>query len=675
MNCSNKIAAKHTGPKNTFSDKGIIQTIALFAISFVLAACGSSPSKVNNALNETPINKPVSITQTESALERIARTFATSEDMTLRNAALVDLANDYAQQSDCVSSNIILKNIDNSISAVQTRSKSNLLKAECALQKSAFVTANLNDASLPKHPLIPLLESWLVENSFSDPQWQQRNTIAKAHLHQLKAQYAQAISVLFMSMSINDVVQVPELSNKIWAWFSMLNTADRQSTMQRFRVFEEHYAVLQIIEDTALSDSQRQNSIRQWLSQYPLSFIGQNLPTQISRYLSLASTQEGNQGKTAVLLPLSGRLASQGNAIKQGVLAAYFERVKSLAPSANDTSGLSIEFLDTGSLNNMNDDINAEYLSQFETIIGPLLKSHVEELATFSLDNQKKVLLNQAQVVLNDEQSVHTFYALSPEQEAQQLAKLMRDSNIQFPVLIQDNSNVAKRMQVAFEQAWLNMPTVASSNPPLQTQTNNEQTKRSVQVINYTDNKSMRIGITAALDVLQSQRRIAQLNNLSNETVLSVTRNRRDVDAFVVFAKPDDVELINPIIESSISLFTGQQIPVFATSYSYDHKQNKNTQRDLRNLIFIDMPWLLPAGREQALSMQVDSLFNQPPSAFLRLFAFGYDALLISDNMAQLSTFKHMHVSGLTGTLSILDNDELNRELSSLSITNNVSGD
>jgi outer membrane PBP1 activator LpoA protein len=182
----------------------------------------------------------------------------------------------------------------------------------------------------------------------------------------------------------------------------------------------------------------------------------------------------------------------------------------------------------------------------------------------------------------------------------------------------------------------------------------------------------MRVGITSALDVLQSQKRIKQLSNLSQERVYSVTRNRRDIDAFVVFARPNDLELINPIIESSISLFTSEQIPVFATSYGYDHKQSKNSQRDLRNLIFVDMPWLLPTRRNEALSASVDALFNKPPSAFLRLFAFGYDTLSLVDNLAQLSTFEHLWIEGLSGNLSINDKQQLNRELSWLSINTNT---
>ncbi len=181
----------------------------------------------------------------------------------------------------------------------------------------------------------------------------------------------------------------------------------------------------------------------------------------------------------------------------------------------------------------------------------------------------------------------------------------------------------------------------------------------------FTDNKSLRIGITAALDVLQSQQRISQMSNLSSEVVHSVTRNRRDVDAFVVFAQPQEVELLNPIIEASISLFTEDTLPVFATSYSYQHQLNKNSIRDLRNLVFVDMPFLMPAQRQQALAKEVDSLWNNPPSTFLRLFAFGFDAFQFSEQMQQLAFFSHTELSGMSGKLSVNGDREVVRQLPS----------
>jgi outer membrane PBP1 activator LpoA protein len=200
-----------------------------------------------------------------------------------------------------------------------------------------------------------------------------------------------------------------------------------------------------------------------------------------------------------------------------------------------------------------------------------------------------------------------------------------------------------------------------------------DATKRDVNTpspsaVRYSDNTSMRTGIRSALDVLQSERRITQLSNLIDEEVHSVTRNRRDVDAFVVFARPNEVELINPIIESSMSLFTAEQLPVFATSYSYNHKQNRNTLRDLRNLVFVDMPFLLPEGRRSPIANQADELFNEPSSTFLRLFSFGYDAMQLSNHALTMRLFEQIKSQGLSGKLSINRFGVVQRELDALSI-------
>jgi hypothetical protein len=160
------------------------------------------------------------------------------------------------------------------------------------------------------------------------------------------------------------------------------------------------------------------------------------------------------------------------------------------------------------------------------------------------------------------------------------------------------------------------------------------------------------------------------MTSLTTETVHSVTRNRRDVDAFVVFALPQQVELLNPIIEASISLFTERTIPVFATSYSYQHQLNNNSIRDLRNLVFVDMPFLMPAQRDSALALQVDDIWNNPPSSFLRLFAFGYDAFQFSEKMQQLAYFSHTDLKGLSGKLTVNDQRQVTRSLPSAVIQN-----
>jgi outer membrane PBP1 activator LpoA protein len=246
------------------------------------------------------------------------------------------------------------------------------------------------------------------------------------------------------------------------------------------------------------------------------------------------------------------------------------------------------------------------------------------------------------------------YFSLSPEDEAKQIAKLMIDQGITTPVIINNGGALAERMQSAFISTWESygaLQGISTADGSLLPQ------------ITFTDNKSMRIGITSALDVLQSQRRISQMESLGTDVIHSVTRNRRDIDAFVVFALPDQVELINPIIEASISLFSETALPVYASSYSYQHQLNKNSIRDLRNLFFVDMPWLMPEQRNSELAKEVDSVWNQPSSSYLRLFAFGFDSFQFAERFGQLSFFKQNRLQGLSGTLQVNDIQQVVREL------------
>jgi outer membrane PBP1 activator LpoA protein len=643
--------------------------------SYFLIACGVSPTQKPIAEPEkTAPSAADQKTLQQSVLANIEADYLANQDISARNGALLSMANDYKTSSNCAATNIVIKHIYISLTDLTHLAIANLLKAECALVSLPEKSDLFN-----KQPLLNLIAQWLdkaygngihnpttslnsvlnstFENTFD---LSTRAQIATAYLLAENKQYANALNLLLDAKVAEELVERPKINahfyNKVWEWFSIIDKSERRRLASDYTILKDYKILLDTIEDTSINDSVRQSTINQWLSTNTNQTLINNLPTQVQHYL--AFTHRQNQ-KIAVLLPLSGRLSEQGQAIKQGVLSAYYDKLTA-AKENNIVMMTSIEFIDTGSLSAMKEMVTADLLAPFDTVIGPLLRSHIEQINTFALIEKHQLRLNQTQFINDNNNNLRASFSLSPEQEAQQVVALMRARNIFNPVIIDDGSATTRRMNNAFVAAW-EATELSQSNQAI-----------SLQQIRYTNNKSMRVGITSALDVLQSQKRIKQLSNISKEKVYSVTRNRRDVDAFVVFARPNDVELINPIIESSISLFTNEQIPVFATSYGYDHKQSKNSQRDLRNLIFVDMPWLLPAGREKDLSRSVDTLFNKPPSAFLRLFAFGYDSLTLVDNLAQLTTFAHLSVNGLSGNLSVDNNHQLTRELSWLSINRNT---
>jgi outer membrane PBP1 activator LpoA protein len=675
----------------------------VFTLLF-LASCANQTKTVDQKSVEqkTKPYKQVVLNNAEKALQKAQIEWLKNRNINQRNDLLLSAAQDFQTGGECIRADIILLNIDPFLENPAQQQYSSLLKAECALIQHY---ASGLSVELIKTPISTMI-AWLTP--ITKNQFLARKEVVIAHLAALDQRWNFAAKVLSEQLTADSPLNQAQ-EQILWQWF-LKSSKSTQSTLGKNNLFMRPYLSLaNILEDENLTDSSRQQAIVFWRQQnasHPLSI---NLPTGVKGYVAQSLREVRN---IAVLLPLTGRVKVQGDAIKQGIMTAYFAKLEN---SNNNNPGQvipNIQFLDTGSDNDrfVSNEITLEGLMKYDIVIGPLLREHVSLVKDFNLPDSMLIYLNRLSTeparieskeaartaigaILKDEvdslssnklnnlpsalgleqqakvensnqviglssesTSAKVYFALAPEDEATQLANLMKKQGIKGPIIISNGSAVSRRMIETFIAQWIAL--------------NGNDEIRLPKVVTFSDNKELRIGITAALDVLQSQRRISQMSNLTTETVHSVTRNRRDVDAFVVFALPQQVELLNPIIEASISLFTERTIPVFATSYSYQHQLNKNSIRDLRNLVFVDMPFLMPAQRSSALAQQVDSLWNGPPSKFLRLFAFGYDAFQFSEKMQQLVYFNHTNLNGLSGKLSVNDKSQVTRGLPSAVIDN-----
>jgi outer membrane PBP1 activator LpoA protein len=609
-------------------------------------ATAPEPDTSANIVNDEAIEDPIADSQDQ--VQEIIERFSFNNDLNTLESSLLTLAQNYQKQKDCLSSETVINTALQLPISEQSQAIASIVRSECKLdsylrQQDTFDVQQLikENAALQKH--------YRFDNETPN-QWQSRKALAEAFLSGINQDYVTALTSLLEHRT--PLSPLMEFQHQvIFAWLSQLPVIERQTLVQRESDLLDYLELINIIENKTISDVKKQQKISQWMQSHPDAELAISPPLVLQKYLDIEIEE---QQSIAVILPLSGRLAGQGDAIKQGILAGYYDQINSDETTQQATS---LTFIDSGSEQLLNPAVNQEKLAQFNVIVGPLLKSHLSQVDALAKPTALRIFLNDVDDVdVPSIDSLKNYFALSPEQEAMELVAKMRAQNIRHPVLIHDNSSITNRMAEAFLLAWADTESQALTPSPSRVQ--------------YTDNTSMRAGITSALDVLQSQQRINQMTNLSTEKILSVTRNRRDVDAFVVFARPNEVELINPIIESSMSLFTGEQLPVFATSYSYNHKQNRNSLRDLRNLVFVDMPFVLPEGRESALARQADTLFNEPSSSFLRLFSFGYDAVQLSAQALSLRLFNHLSTSGLTGTISINKNGIVHRELSALRIQN-----
>jgi outer membrane PBP1 activator LpoA protein len=687
---------------NVFSNLRIYLSIALSLL--FLASCANQTKIVEQKSvdQEMKPRKNVVLNNAEKTLQRAQIEWLKNANINQRNDLLLSAAQDFQTASECTRADIILANIEPFLESPVQQQYSSLLKAECALIQ--YYESGL-PVELIRTPIETMI-SWLAPITTS--QFVARKEVVIAHLAALQQRWDLAANVLSGQLTADSPLNQAQ-EQMLWQWF-LKSSKSTQSTLGRNNLFMRPYLSLAtILEDENLTDSSRQQAITFWRQQNPNHPLSVNLPTGVKSYVTQSLREVRN---IAVLLPLTGRVQIQGDAIKQGIMSAYFAKLENINTNNPGQVIPNIQFLDTGSDSDrfVSSEITPEGLVKYDIVIGPLLREHVSLVKDFNLPDSMLIYLNrlstepaaieskdpartligsilkeeadsrsnnslpnlspsrslehsahgqssnQALGVSSGNTSAKVYFALAPEDEATQLANLMKKEGIRTPIIISNGSAVSRRMIEAFIAHWTALNGLDEIKRP--------------KVVTFSDNKGLRIGITAALDVLQSQKRISQMSNLTTETVHSVTRNRRDVDAFVVFALPQQVELLNPIIEASISLFTERTIPVFATSYSYQHQLNKNSIRDLRNLVFVDMPFLMPTQRDSQLASQVDNLWNNPPSTFLRLFAFGYDAFQFSEKMQQLAYFSHTDLNGLSGKLSVNDKRQVTRDLPSAVIEN-----
>ncbi|MFC3121086.1 penicillin-binding protein activator [Agaribacter flavus] len=631
-------------------------------ISIIMSACGGTPKQAPSPVVKKQATQQQEVTR--SPIEEITDRYEKTKNKQSTVEALLHYAFELQLDNNCDDSNTIVFHLYNTQLSNKQLAELELLRSECLLKEILDKPKDTSSAQK-----LDYADTWLANakdlshaNYSLTDSYTSRLALANAVKQVLAGQYNESIEMLARNISSPSILSTHRVS-LLWQALSQQTQTQRKVLWANTPSLRPYIDLLAIVEDDALADTSRQEAVKAWLQSNAKLEASEQIPSIVSTFTNLTLSEKRD---IAVIIPLSGRLASQGNAIKQGILSAYYRYANTLGGDPSEEAR-SITFIDSGSSETLSEDVSKLNFEEFGVVVGPLLKSHIQEISDLIPSQLARVHLNSPSTSEHqgEDTLLTSYFALSPEQEAQELASLVATQGISKPIVIYEESNISTRMKNAFIERWSEL-----SNQ--QTETPNRLTE-----VSFTDSKTMRTGITSALDVLQSKKRIDQLSALSAEVVHSVTRNRRDIEAFVVFASPQDLELLNPIIESSISLFSNKKVPVFATSYSYNHKYNKNSIRDLRNVVFIDMPFVQPEARNSDLSVTVDELYNQPSSTFLRLFAFGYDALTVAKNALQLKLFEQVSKKGLSGELSVSRDGLVNRRLSPLEIqdTDNIDGD
>ncbi|NDW14048.1 penicillin-binding protein activator [Alteromonas genovensis] len=662
---------RHTGTTGKHITRFAVTSLLLSPL--LLVGCTSTPKKaVNVPTNvKSPVEQPVTQEEItpEHKLVEAKKAWLETRNKERRDTLLLEAAELYiANQKPLLAQQVLYEVKQDGVSTANQSAYALLM---------AKVYVNSPDAS--PQTLLTMLETVPDQSQFG---------VEKAHLQtQLfirEGNYGAAANSL-LKTDLTDEQKVEQ----VWTWVTSMSLSSLDDVSSQYPNLSPFISLRKLTQEYRSNPEQLAANLRNFKRVYAGHSLGKAFPKNVD---SATQLSRPSIDSIAVLLPLSGRLGATGNTIKNGIMAAYYQ---SIEDNQSERNLPQLSFVDTT-------DKDAEgiisAIGEAKFVIGPLLKDNVERIvpalptgvnvlalnrfdnfqqAMGELDRSIELLAQQdssgnaeagslseqksaipplsAEQGLSEKTSVAqpiaaNFFGLAPEDEAKQLAELIFNKGFRAPIVIAEQSSLYMRMDDTFKAHWETL--------------NKAEGKRRTNItsVTFNDSNSLREGITSALDVAQSNERINQIEYMTNDEVYNMPRSRRDIDAIIAFASPQDTELLNPIIEASLNPLDGQPIPVYASSRSMDYDSGKNQWRDLKNIHFIDMPWLMPQHKWQGLAQTVDQAFAAQSTMQKRLFAFGYDAYELLPQLGILNTLQYLNHDGLTGSLSLNENGEVERQ-------------
>ncbi len=395
-------------------------------------------------------------------------------------------------------------------------------------------------------------------------------------------------------------------------------------------------------------------SIRSWQLDYPNHPANQWVPDiTVPEQAKLPVSTSVKQ--IALLLPLSGKLASSGDAVRNGFLTTYYVADRTKRPQ--------IKIYDTAALPKRHSDQTADSVPQAnvvsvyrralaegaDVVIGPLTKTNIHALVDANVITVPTIGLNTIDDAntsafswfSNQPEQLYQF-GLSPRDEATQVAYKAWQQGKRRALVVAPDTAWGQGVIAAFNQAW------------------QSQGGEVVQSLYYNDQKGLSNQVKAALNVDQSNARHQALKKMLSEKIKTIPRRRQDVDMIFVAAEPRIARQLLPLFKFHYA----ERIPVYAISNIYSGKLNRRADNDLNGIVFCDIPLLLdnqPQYRQQRQRLR--ALWSGNYQQRARLYGLGMDAYTLITQLNRLALSPQMSIEVNTGRLSLTDDRHIYRTL------------
>jgi outer membrane PBP1 activator LpoA protein len=370
-------------------------------------------------------------------------------------------------------------------------------------------------------------------------------------------------------------------------------------------------------------------SLEQWRTANPEHPASGDLLEEV---LDGLSTLSNYPNRVAVLLPLTGKQKSIGEAIRDGYLAAHFSL-------GSDTRRPDIRIYDTAR-NGVTAAYQQAILGGAEFVIGPLLKSEVAEIANIS-DDIPTLALNFGP---DDADYPDRFYqfALAPEDEARAVAIRATDEGHYNAVALVPESAWGERVLAAFQDEL------------------EQRGGKLLATRSYPNDSADYADVIRNVLLLDESyaRRDRLAANMGKELEFK-PRRRQDVDLVFMAATVAKGKQIRP----QLRFHYAADIATYATSAIY--KPGSTDNDDINGVLFPDMPWLLNPSQMVTYDKNVlDKYWGTGSIQLARFYAMGYDAYHLSAMLNSSRSARSVSLQGMTGDIYMTRDGQLHRRLS-----------
>ena len=400
---------------------------------------------------------------------------------------------------------------------------------------------------------------------------------------------------------------------------------ERQLSFQKYDIYSGWVELASIMRKFNKGSLEFNLALDSWLQKYT-QHPGQSLI--VSGYFSTNRVNIGDISEIAVFLPESGPYVAHAQAVKEGVMAAYYQHQQ-------DAQRPNLHFYDTQSK-----DIVALYHEAIadgaQLVVGPLNKQLISQLAAGAEFSVPVLTLNYVEELFK----VNLYqFALSPLDEVRQATNQARFEGHKNAIILAPNTMDGDRLATYFKNAWNDL-----EGDVLDVQTFERGAK------------DFSFPVRQLLNINESQYRIQMLSKVI-ANVESNPYRRQDVDVIFMVAPNKVARLINPQFYHN----RAGDVAIYGLSRIYGGRPDIQKDLDLENVRFCSIPWLFGDAYQGDLDVQtLSETWAQFPDRFLSLVAFGIDAYMLVPHLNKLAVTQY---HGATGDLLLNEYNRIERRL------------